>query len=927
MLKKIVYLYSIFICSNIFGQIHYPDSVTTNKEKVIYLIESTKNLGNDKKALTNIEEAIRISSKLKNDSLLMVSYFLKSFSNYYAGDMKQAMRFVHKADSLNKNYSYYNYSIPSLIANIHSFKGENEKAIVSMTKAISAAEKNNKPNVLVDAYSSISLLFSNSGYSNKAKTYNLKALEIINKHPEFKDSSFKVYINLILGSDTYQEVLKYSNKIEEEIDSFGKKHQAYYFIVLGDKLIKLKKHTSAKKVLEKGIKLCKETNYTSMLSIAKTDLGIVYAETGQFKKAIDILEKRNKEAEYNLEIKRGILFGLSKAYEGVKNYKNANIYLKKYIDINDSIAKLSSKSKFAEFDAKFKTAEKDKKIVEQKLQLTKEKSKRNKFIFGSLLLLLIGFLGFQWQNSIQKQKKLATENQLKTEKEINELRTKFLGNIAHEIRTPLTLITGNLELAKENIAKKEKALQNIDVALTNSKKVVQDANEILELLKFEKNKTTIKLNDVDLDTTLKRIFYSFKSLAELKYIDLDYNSAIPKGYIAKIDVEKVEKILNNLISNAVKYSPSNSKIIFEAFLDETKLIVDVTDFGQGIHFNETEKIFQRFYQASNSQSVGGIGIGLSLAKEFANLLKGDLTVKSQLQKGSTFTLTIPIEKSETKIADTQKDEILLNRDIETKDEVKSQITTGFNQTKKRILIVEDNPEMNNYLVEILSDTYQCTQAFNGLEALEILKKHNFDLITSDIMMPNMDGFEFREAVNKDSKLRGIPFILISAKTLPEDKIRGFQLGIDDYIIKPFNKNELLARITGLIKHKEERDKWQKENKSLVSLNEKSDKKLLQKIEKIILDNISNENYKIANLAKEVGYSQRQLTRLIKQYTGMSPVKFILEIRLQKAYANIQHNTFFTLSEVRYDVGIISASYFNKKFKERFGISPTELIKN
>ncbi|MFK5982010.1 MAG: helix-turn-helix domain-containing protein, partial [Flavobacteriaceae bacterium] len=170
-----------------------------------------------------------------------------------------------------------------------------------------------------------------------------------------------------------------------------------------------------------------------------------------------------------------------------------------------------------------------------------------------------------------------------------------------------------------------------------------------------------------------------------------------------------------------------------------------------------------------------------------------------------------------------------------------------------------------------------------------------------------------------------PFILISAKTLEEDKVKGFQLGIDDYVVKPFNKNELIARIDNLLANKKSREQWKLQNKDIEPVTDSSDIILLKKIEAEVISNISDESFKIAELASAVGYSQRQLTRILKQYTGMSPVKFILEIRLQKAYKLLQNKSFFTLSEVRYDVGITSSSYFNKKFKERFGINPSELI--
>lgn len=193
------------------------------------------------------------------------------------------------------------------------------------------------------------------------------------------------------------------------------------------------------------------------------------------------------------------------------------------------------------------------------------------------------------------------------------------------------------------------------------------------------------------------------------------------------------------------------------------------------------------------------------------------------------------------------------------------------------------------------------------------------------MMPKIDGFKFKEALSENKRYKSIPFVFISAKSLEEDKLKGFDLGIDDYIVKPFNKNELLARVKNLIENKKSREQWSIENKDLLEESIVSfDKKIIDKAEKAVLDNLSNENYKVVDLALEIGYSHRQLTRFLKQYTGMSPVKFILEIRLQKAYVLLQQKAFLTLSEVKYEIGITSTSYFNKKFKERFGVLPNEV---
>ncbi len=689
-----------------------------------------------------------------------------------------------------------------------------------------------------------------------------------------------------------------------------------------------------------AVDILKKISEPGYLNTVYNNIGNVFSKIDEHKKALWYY-KKSHEIALQRKGARAVsrsARNIAEKNELLGNWETAAQYFRVYGDSTESYYKKLIDSKFAEAEEIYNTEKKDKEIAQKQLEITKQKSIRNKWIFGSLGFILIGFSLFQWRNNKQKREKLLAENKYKNEQEINELRTKFLANISHEIRTPLTLISGNLILAKENISNQDKALKNIDVALLNSKKVVEDANGILELLKFEKNKTTLKLSQIRLNETLKRIFLSFTSLADMKDIKLKYHTTISENISIKTDIEKLEKILNNLISNAIKYSPSKSKIIFDTSTNNEMLTVKLIDFGQGILFNETEKIFERFYQSSDSKAVGGIGIGLSLAKEFAELLDGSLSVESEFSKGSTFVFTVPIdeishsdnleirnEKPPVEIPINEEQEIKQSAINNTKELERLQRQEAPRKDKPKVLIVEDNPEMCAYIVEILSDNYDCTTAFDGQEALSIIEKQAFDLITSDIMMPKLDGFQLRERLNKNDIFKNIPFILISAKTLEEDKVKGFNLGIDDYIVKPFNKNELIARINNLLENKISRAQWRPQNKELDINIVSSEKKLIKKAEAIVIKNISDEYFKVAQLASEIGYSQRQLSRLLNHYTGMSPVKFILEIRLQRAYKTLQNKIFFTLSEVRYDVGIVSSSYFNKKFKERFGINPSEFL--
>lgn len=957
MLKLVLsFLFVSFFCYTS-GQAQevFPDNVKTNFEKAVYYNTIAESRSIVDSQLIYTKKALLFAKKSNNDSLLFATYYFQSYYGYYTSKYKKALQQALELDSLLviKRNEFYSVKNKILLGQILIIIDKPLKALEFGNQALDISLIMNDSLLIADSYYNLGFLYSTNQMNKQAKKYYSKSLEIYELINADSKTKYGVSTGLVRVSETYDETLYYLDKTFELLKNEKNINKvAYFYVNKGDVLIHfeqgLKESIKASKI---GLKLSDSIHNKELVKVALLNISRGNIDLKNYAAAIKPLNKILEMDKGNTQTHFLVLQALTKAHAGLKEFEKSYEYGIEMTALKDSIYTIKESNSFAEFDAKFKTAEKDKEIAQQQLEISKQKSTRNKWIYGSLALLLVGFSIFQWRNNMQKREKLLAETNYKNEQEINELRTKFLGNIAHEIRTPLTLITGNLDLALENYDHKEKAVQNIKTALSNSKKVVEDANGILELLKFEKSKTTIKLSTIPINQTLKRIFLSFSSLAEMKHVNLNFQSNIPEATFTKIDIGKVEKILNNLVSNAIKYSPSKSQIIFEANLVESILLtVKVTDFGQGIHFNETEKIFERFYQSSESTAVGGIGIGLSLAKEFAEFLNGSLIVESELGKGSTFIFKLPMEtsviarneelepKQSLDDATNELERLVSIEDsyIDNVKHTKKTPETGQHlvpivigtprKDKPKILIVEDNPEMASYLEEILSENYVCDKAFDGIEALEKIKSSTYDLITSDIMMPKLDGFQLREKLNEDKDLKNIPFILISAKTLEEDKIKGFNLGIDDYIVKPFNKNELVARINNLLDNKFSREKWVLQNPEELEEIDSSQKQLLDKIRTTVEKNISDEGFKIAELASSVGYSQRQLTRILKKYTGMSPVKFILEIRLQRAYFLLQNKAHFTLSEVRFDVGITSSSYFNKKFKERFGVNPSDLLR-
>ncbi len=562
---------------------------------------------------------------------------------------------------------------------------------------------------------------------------------------------------------------------------------------------------------------------------------------------------------------------------------------------------------------------------EKNVLTLKEENKRKKIIYisiGALLFLAVMFQGYFLRLRYQK-KKISLE--LEKEYEFNKFRASLFINIAHEIRTPISLILGYLELSSQKSAPKEEISRYFNEIKRNSNKVINNISDIIYLLKENKTIEDLPLENINLEPFLRQLFFSFESIARIKNIELSYNVELPKNFIFTTNPNKLESLINNLVGNAIKFSPKNTTVCLECAVENTQLKLLVVDEGKGIDLDNQLNIFSKFYQEDKKGKSEGFGIGLAIVKDIVKRLSGNINVYSKLNKGTTFEIYLPVKESDT-IEDSE--EVVVNQLLSSgkeEDEVAVQ-----SSKEHKLLIVEDNPYMVDYYKKILDPWFECVYAFNGEEGLQVLDKDKFDVIISDVMMPKMNGLEFRKRLKKLDGNKNTPFILVTALGYEENKIEAFNIGIDDYIVKPFGKNELIARIKCLIENKVERENWKNDfvvtEKETNEKVETFDQKSIKKLYAVVLDNLDKENFTVGSLATEFQYSQRQLERMIKKLTGLTPVKFILEVRLQEAYKKIKNREEADINNVRYSVGIKSASYFSVKFKQRFGVSPRDLLK-
>lgn len=533
-----------------------------------------------------------------------------------------------------------------------------------------------------------------------------------------------------------------------------------------------------------------------------------------------------------------------------------------------------------------------------------------------------------------KQQNIQLAQKSKELEQLDEMKSVFFTNLSHELRTPLTLLTGHIQatIDEKYGAISREVKKNLSISQKNGKHILSLINEILELAKLDALTAEVNLSLVKLEPLIEDICEIYHSMLEQNKIDFSFIYHPESTLKVNIDTLKVEKIIHNLISNAVKYTPSEGKISLEvAVVSKTtghELTLAIQDSGRGISIEDQERVFDRFYQSKhpNQLAEGGTGIGLALAKELTDLMKGSLTVESKFEQGSTFRLTLPVEVSTLKDNDT----------FETSPTNVSPSSKDKSTTLPHILVVEDNIEMRAFICSQITGDYTIIEASNGKEAIEKLQSYSIDLILSDVMMPEMNGFELLEYVKKTDGFHQIPVLMLTALADHHDKMKALTAGVDDYLTKPFHHDELNARISYLLTNHFERQQWKVEQKQdLADKNEVSETlvknevplNMIHRIQTEIETLLSDTNLSIPQLSEKLDMSQSKLFRETKTATGLSPLQLITEMRLDKARSILEKQQVKTVIEVMNAVGFKKPDYFAKVFKKRFGVLPSSYLGN
>ena len=509
----------------------------------------------------------------------------------------------------------------------------------------------------------------------------------------------------------------------------------------------------------------------------------------------------------------------------------------------------------------------------------------------------------------------------KKKRELEEAKMQFLINATHDIRSPLTLIMEPLKKLKERLGNAQEYQADIDTIDRNAQRLLTLVNQILDKRRLDKHQMNLSCRETNLVEFSQGLVSLFTYNANLRGINIRLE--MPETPVnAWIDRNKLDKAIANLLSNAFKYTPNGSEIIFRIEKQDKKVLLYVIDSGKGLGKNDDAKtLFERFYQGKNSADMhlGGSGIGLNLCRSIVRLHGGDVYAHNREdgKSGACFIIELPLGKEHLKDSQINSDYVVNGKKLQR---------SGASKNSK-ILLVDDDIEICRYIKTELSDWYRFVICNNGKEALKQLLTDDFDLVVSDVVMPEMDGITLLRNIKGNANISHVPVIMLTSKSEISDRLEGIKLGADAYLAKPFSLEELHLTVDNLIDNvRRLKGKFSgalKQDDKVEKIEVKGyDEELMERIMKVVNENLSDSDFNVEKMCDEVGVSRTQLHRKLKEMTGVPTSEFLRNIRLNEAARLIREHK-INITQVSYMVGFANNSHFSTAFKKYFGMSPTE----
>jgi signal transduction histidine kinase/DNA-binding response OmpR family regulator len=636
-------------------------------------------------------------------------------------------------------------------------------------------------------------------------------------------------------------------------------------------------------------------------------------------------------------------------YKSVGDYKNA-------LNASEALQVVRAKKtddlrlkNTALANAKYESVRKHEKI--KRLQQERDLQQTRTVLLWVVLVSLLSFLlAAVWLIRQNRKKTRLLEIDLENKKIIEEqaaelqrqadilrkndaMKSHFFANIAHELRTPLTLITAPLQHILQNHPISKATRTEAQVAYKNASQLKQLVNQILDLSKNEFERLAVNRQYFSLAMLVEELAKEFSAFAKYQKITF-HTPMLPNDLWLNSDADKIFIILKNLLSNAFKFTPSGGMVRFEYTQEGDKIVLSVADNGRGIHPEDMPHLFERYFQTKqiDAPMEGGTGLGLAIAKEYALLLEGDITAESRLGLGSTFKLLLP--KTQVEIASTPLNVAQIPHSEAVPIILHNTLSPSATE---KILVVEDNLDICRYLQTVLQEDYHLAFAHNGQEALIFLQTQTADLVLTDLMMPVMNGFELIKILKNHPTHQQLPILMLTARAELTDKIQALTIGVDDYLVKPFDEAELKATLQRLFNNLYQRRAYIAEGeevaaKTAVAIETEAlpsmgmeDKAWLENLQNTVKENLSNSNFTTTQLSDLVTMSASQLNRRLKLLVGLTAKEFLTDFRFHTAKKMLEQKQYNTVKTVAYAVGFKDEKYFARQFKQRFGKYPSEYL--
>jgi len=923
-----------------------------------------------KKAKQYAEQALQLSQRLNYPRGIGRSYLSLSVYQWSQGAYQLAIDLAKTAlpyfEALNDQNG-----IASVYSNLGVSArglGDFPQATTYYFKSLSVNEKIGDQAAVAQNYNNIGIVFKYQEKYDQALYYYWRSLRVsVGIDPRNQAGTLQNIGLIYQLKKDYPKAISYLNQARVR---FATLNEPKGLVIcdnnLGDTHARMKQYDRAEQFIQRALATGTQFNYTASIVSSLIGLGEIRLATGRARESFPFFDRARTLVEQlgKPDGRLQVYKGLATAHAQTGDFAKAYAFQSKWVVLKDSIFNGESAKKIARVQADYQSEKKQAEIELLKKEQEVSRLWHNALGVGLLAALIIaGLIMSRQRLKIQNDQVLlaqstvvaAKNEQLEAQthllesqatrltaqatqlQELDAAKSRFFTNVTHEFRTPLTLIIGTLSEKLHLLTETSETIirqTEVSVMYRNAQRLLHLINQLLDLSKLESGRLDVRLQTNDIRPLLNLVISLFSSLADQRHIRLSVHLSSERLSV-RYDADLLEKIITNLLSNAFKFTPDGGEITVYAepvTLNEAafvQLVVD--DSGIGIAPDQTERIFERFYQGAASQvdRQPGTGVGLSLVKEIVDLHQGSIQVENKVGSGARFVVLLPFVH-----LDEETDNQTVTEPYQSEQFLATMVPDPLpepvfmnkaNDERPLLLIVEDNDDVRIFIRNLMQTQYRIVTGENGREGLNMAQTHLPDLIISDWMMPDMDGIALCHQLKTNECTSHIPFILLTALSAQDKRLTGLETGADDYLTKPFDSRELLIRAQNLIINRRKlHERFSREiriqPKEITVTS--ADEKFITRVMAILEANFSNSEFSVEQFGREVGLSRMQLHRKLMALTGLASGDFIRIMRLKRA-AQLLNGRSGTVSEIAYSVGFNSLSYFAKCFRDQFGVLPTE----